>query len=367
MGLNKWQTADTWPPAGAQPMTFYLSSAGKANTLDGDGLLAPAPPASDAPDAFTYEPMNPVTSYGGNVCCTGTPSRRILRPAQDGDAAGHSGLHIRAVQGGRRGQRADRADALRVVRREGHRLHREGDRRVSRRPRLQPGRVHPADALSRRPTTGRSCDGRGQGLQGHAAAAHDEQLLRGRGHRLRIEVSSSNFPRFDATSTPVATSTTRTRAWWRTTRCTTRSSIRRRSPSRWSSAERSAEKAPLFGSEDTCRSAVKSACWCGRGGPSGPPSRQEFPMHRPLRRLTPVVLLLVALSWPPARSPRAPRGHNRARKSGVPRKGLGADREAGIDRLFLARLQALRAWLQSIDTTGLMVAVAGGRSSSTAT
>ena len=40
MGTNKWQTADTWPPAGAQPMTFYLASGGKANTLNGDGALA---------------------------------------------------------------------------------------------------------------------------------------------------------------------------------------------------------------------------------------------------------------------------------------------------------------------------------------
>jgi putative CocE/NonD family hydrolase len=71
MGMNKWQTADTWPPAGAQPMTFFLSSGGKANTLHGDGALAAAAPDADKPDAFTYDPMNPVLSYGGNVCCTG--------------------------------------------------------------------------------------------------------------------------------------------------------------------------------------------------------------------------------------------------------------------------------------------------------
>ena len=72
MGMNKWQTADTWPPAGAQPLTFYLSSGGKANTLNGDGALSAAAPDADKPDAFTYDPMNPVLSYGGNVCCTGT-------------------------------------------------------------------------------------------------------------------------------------------------------------------------------------------------------------------------------------------------------------------------------------------------------
>ena len=71
MGSNKWQTSDTWPPAGAQPMTFHLSSGGSANSLNGDGQLAAAPPDTDKPDVFTYDPMNPVPSYGGNVCCTG--------------------------------------------------------------------------------------------------------------------------------------------------------------------------------------------------------------------------------------------------------------------------------------------------------
>src|SRR5947207_4749007 len=71
MGMNKWQSSDTWPPRGAQPMTFYLTSGGKANTLNGDGALAAAAPAADSPDNFTYDPMDPVSSYGGNVCCTG--------------------------------------------------------------------------------------------------------------------------------------------------------------------------------------------------------------------------------------------------------------------------------------------------------
>ena len=71
MGSNKWQTSEQWPPAGAEPVKFYLSSGGKANSLKGDGGLSAAPPATDAPDRFTYDPMNPVPSFGGNVCCTG--------------------------------------------------------------------------------------------------------------------------------------------------------------------------------------------------------------------------------------------------------------------------------------------------------
>jgi hypothetical protein len=71
MGMNKWQKADTWPPAGAQPMTLFLASSGKANSLKGDGALGAAAPGADNPDGFTYDPVNPVPSFGGNVCCTG--------------------------------------------------------------------------------------------------------------------------------------------------------------------------------------------------------------------------------------------------------------------------------------------------------
>jgi uncharacterized protein len=71
MGLNRWQSSDTWPPVGAKPLTFYLSSNGKANSLTGDGILVASPPATDTPDRFVYDPRNPVMSYGGNVCCTG--------------------------------------------------------------------------------------------------------------------------------------------------------------------------------------------------------------------------------------------------------------------------------------------------------
>jgi putative CocE/NonD family hydrolase len=71
MGINKWQTSDVWPPRGAQPMSFFLTSAGRANTMNGDGVLAEAATATDSPDNFQYDPLNPVPSYGGNVCCTG--------------------------------------------------------------------------------------------------------------------------------------------------------------------------------------------------------------------------------------------------------------------------------------------------------
>jgi hypothetical protein len=71
MGSNKWQSSDVWPPAEAVMTTMYLDSEGKANTRMGNGKLTAKKPKKDTPDTFKYDPMNPVESYGGNVCCTG--------------------------------------------------------------------------------------------------------------------------------------------------------------------------------------------------------------------------------------------------------------------------------------------------------
>ena len=71
MGSNEWQTTTAWPPPSVQVKEFYLSSEGGANTLYGNGRLVTELPAKDQPDNYLYDPMNPVKSYGGNVCCTG--------------------------------------------------------------------------------------------------------------------------------------------------------------------------------------------------------------------------------------------------------------------------------------------------------
>ena len=71
MGSNKWQSAETWPPQNTKLTTYYLNSQGAANSLYGDGKLSISSAKTDNPDRFSYDPMNPVSSYGGNVCCTG--------------------------------------------------------------------------------------------------------------------------------------------------------------------------------------------------------------------------------------------------------------------------------------------------------
>jgi uncharacterized protein len=75
MGLNKWQSSDTWPPAGAKPLTFYLAGAGRANSLTGDGALLTAAPATDAADRFVYDPKNPVPTPGGSSYGVGADHR----------------------------------------------------------------------------------------------------------------------------------------------------------------------------------------------------------------------------------------------------------------------------------------------------
>jgi len=72
MGANRWESAAQWPPQNAKPMRLYLRSNGSANTLNGDGrLLAEAAPASEAADRYRYDPMNPVQTVGGGDCCNG--------------------------------------------------------------------------------------------------------------------------------------------------------------------------------------------------------------------------------------------------------------------------------------------------------
>jgi putative CocE/NonD family hydrolase len=71
MGSNQWSTAEAWPPLDTRLVSYYLDSDGSANTSSGNGRLSTQVPTEDQSDAFAYDPLDPVLSYGGNVCCTG--------------------------------------------------------------------------------------------------------------------------------------------------------------------------------------------------------------------------------------------------------------------------------------------------------
>jgi predicted acyl esterase len=197
MGSNKWQSTDTWPPRGAEGMSFYLSSEGGANTRNGNGVLTTKAPADDKPDAFAYDPMHPVMSHGGNVCCQGNAlaggsldqQETELRPDvlvyttepfKDGmemsgpiDATIYlssdrkdTDVTVKIIDVYPDGRAYNLDETIQRVR------YRDGyDKPVSM---MEPGKVY---KIALQPMT----------TSNYFAP----------GHRIRIEVSSSNFPRFD--------------------------------------------------------------------------------------------------------------------------------------------------------------------------
>jgi putative CocE/NonD family hydrolase len=68
MGANQWQTADTWPLANVEPRKWFLRSGPTGSTPSpNDGALSLQKPAKEKADTFTYDPNNPVPSIGGNT------------------------------------------------------------------------------------------------------------------------------------------------------------------------------------------------------------------------------------------------------------------------------------------------------------
>jgi putative CocE/NonD family hydrolase len=71
MGSNKWQGDNEWPPEAAEETRMYLTSNGNANSLYGDGKLSFDAPTGDGSDSYHYDPMVPVKTIGGGDCCNG--------------------------------------------------------------------------------------------------------------------------------------------------------------------------------------------------------------------------------------------------------------------------------------------------------
>jgi putative CocE/NonD family hydrolase len=197
MGTNEWRISSSWPPEGAQPRTFYLASGGRANSLYGDGTLAATSPDVDRPDTFSYDPANPVLSHGGNVCCTGNAiqagafDQRKLEARADvlvytsepfAEATELSGpivptlyvssdardtdFTVKVLDVYPDGRAYNLDEALQRMR------YRDGyDKPLAW---MEQGKVHPVT------------------LQPLTTSNTFEA-----GHRLRVEISSSNFPRFD--------------------------------------------------------------------------------------------------------------------------------------------------------------------------
>jgi len=71
MGDNVWRDEQEFPLARTRYTKFYLHSTKSANSISGDGVLSAAPPAAETKEEFDYDPQNPVRTLGGRLCCSG--------------------------------------------------------------------------------------------------------------------------------------------------------------------------------------------------------------------------------------------------------------------------------------------------------
>jgi len=86
MGENRYHQESDWPPPENKLTRYYLHSGGSANLVRGDGGLSVTPPKKETPDKFTYDPANPVPTIGGSLCCDAAhyePGPRDQRPAEN--------------------------------------------------------------------------------------------------------------------------------------------------------------------------------------------------------------------------------------------------------------------------------------------
>ena len=70
MGANEWRDEQEWPLSRTDWQRWYLHSGGGANTLRGDGRLAKDSPHDEPTDQYIYDPSFPVQTTGGNTCCS---------------------------------------------------------------------------------------------------------------------------------------------------------------------------------------------------------------------------------------------------------------------------------------------------------
>jgi hypothetical protein len=69
MGDNEWRSEETWPLSRASEINYYIHSDGRANTLNGDGKLTVDLPHNEPADVYVYNPIDPVPSIAGDICC----------------------------------------------------------------------------------------------------------------------------------------------------------------------------------------------------------------------------------------------------------------------------------------------------------
>jgi putative CocE/NonD family hydrolase len=69
MGANQWRQEEQWPVARARATKYFVHSGGKANSSRGNGSLSTAAPGKETEDQYVYDPAKPVPTVGGPLCC----------------------------------------------------------------------------------------------------------------------------------------------------------------------------------------------------------------------------------------------------------------------------------------------------------
>ena len=197
MGANEWRAEEVWPPPDAETMTMFLRSGGRANTLNGDGALSLEPPGvSESSDHFLYNPADPVPTFGGahlggqvTVFEVGVQDQRAIEARgdvlvytsepmdRDTEVMGYVTLGLWAAT---TGDDADWTAKLVDVHPDGRALNVcDGILRASYRESLEsPSPIQPGEVNRYRVEVGPTA------------------MLFKRDHRIRLEVSSSNFPAY---------------------------------------------------------------------------------------------------------------------------------------------------------------------------
>ena len=151
MGANQWREEDDWPLARAQATKYFLHSAGKANSLRGNGTLSTAAPGAT-------EARRSVHLRSGESRADDRRSALLRRRAPAAgparSASGRSARRCAGVLDAAAGVRtwkspAGEPGAVRQVVSGGHRLHGQARGRLAERLRAEPDRGHPAHAISR--------------------------------------------------------------------------------------------------------------------------------------------------------------------------------------------------------------------------
>ena len=195
MGTDEWRDEDDWPLPDTEFTRYFLHSDGRANTATGDGRLSTAAPGDEPRTSTSTTRATRCPPSAGRRCCRGTANAGPGRPAADRGAGRRAVLHHPGAHRDGRGHRPRRRSSCTVVIGGRHRLHRQAGRRHpdGRAEDLTDGilRARYRDSLGDR---SRSSPGEIYELPIDLLATSN--VFRA-GHRIRLEVSSSNFPRFD--------------------------------------------------------------------------------------------------------------------------------------------------------------------------